>query len=110
MSVNDFNGGKFIPQDLPITVTVQNYAGWGMDVIGSFTGSDNITIQGTTDGKTFTTIFTVSGGAQVTNNLIIAAGHYSANIEGFTVIKIVPSGGFSSSIGIAYAVTKWPPP
>ena len=108
--LDDYSRTDFIAAvtDIP-NYSVMGYAGFGVDIGGTIS-TGNLQIQGSSDGKTWVTIFTAdSNGAQPSSNQITAAGHYTANVIGYNMARIYPSSGFAGSVIAVATITSMSP-
>lgn len=86
-------------------------AGFGVDIVGAIPNGQYLLIQGTSDGQTWTQLFTVSDGTQVTNNQIVTTpGHYTVNTVGYQQGRIIPSDTWTGNVKLTSNITVLPPP
>ncbi len=100
----------FQPQ--PVTLTgdtlspqysVLGFGALGFSVAGTFT-SGTMTVQGTIDGNTWSTLVPRKNGAALASNQITATGNYLVNVVAYTEVKIVPS-SFVGQVTITSNIT-----
>lgn len=108
MLYQDKSQTDFISSTAPVYYDWKSYGAFGADMFGTFTAG-NLKIQGSSDGSSWDTLFTVKDGNQVTNNAINAAGHYIANIVSYQQGRILPSDDFIGSVRVAANIGVMPP-
>lgn len=87
----------------------KGYGAFGVDVVGAITGGQYLLIQGSSDGETWDTLFTVQDGAQVPSNQITGAGHYICNIVSYQLGRITTSTSFTGNVKMAANIGVEPP-